>query len=96
MIGRAVETSPDVAREIVRRGHAGRVRPLDRFLHYAKGKEGVCFARKDEIARHAFGDPGGHARGAAQPRGPDRPPGPERLTGAGLDASAPTGKAVRR
>jgi hypothetical protein len=35
-------------------GHAGRVRVLDRFLTYAKGKEDVWFARKDEIARHAL------------------------------------------
>jgi peptidoglycan/xylan/chitin deacetylase (PgdA/CDA1 family) len=35
-------------------GHAGRVRALDRFLAYAKGKEGVWFARKDEIARWAL------------------------------------------
>lgn len=35
-------------------GHAGRVRALDRFLTYAKGKEGVWFARKDEIARWAL------------------------------------------
>src|SRR6266478_5978133 len=33
-------------------GHAGRVRALDRFLIYAKGKEDVWFARKDEIARY--------------------------------------------
>jgi hypothetical protein len=35
-------------------GHAGRVRALDRFLSYAKGKEGVWFARKNEIARWAL------------------------------------------
>ena len=35
-------------------GHAGRVRVLDRFLTYAKGKEDVWFARKDEIARYAL------------------------------------------
>ena len=35
-------------------GHAGRVRVLDRFLTYAKSKEGVWFARKDEIARYAL------------------------------------------
>src|SRR5712664_3451267 len=35
-------------------GHAGRVRALDRFLTYAKGKEDVWFARKDEIARFAL------------------------------------------
>src|SRR5580704_15310045 len=35
-------------------GHAGRVRSLDRFLTYAKSKEGVWFARKDEIARWAL------------------------------------------
>src|SRR6267154_2255000 len=33
-------------------GHAGRVRVLDRFLAYAKEKEDVWFARKDEIARY--------------------------------------------
>jgi peptidoglycan/xylan/chitin deacetylase (PgdA/CDA1 family) len=33
-------------------GHAGRIRVLDRFLAYAKGKEDVWFARKDEIARY--------------------------------------------
>lgn len=42
-------------------GHAGRVRSLDRFLQYAKGKEGVWFARKDDIARfvleHRTGTP---------------------------------------
>ncbi len=32
-------------------GHAGRIRVLDRFLEYARGKAGVWFARKDEIAR---------------------------------------------
>jgi peptidoglycan/xylan/chitin deacetylase (PgdA/CDA1 family) len=35
-------------------GHAGRVRALDRFLTYAKGKEDVWFARKDEITRWAL------------------------------------------
>src|SRR3982074_2835722 len=35
-------------------GHAGRVRALDRFLTSAKGKEGVWFARKDEVARWAL------------------------------------------
>src|SRR6202022_4669728 len=35
-------------------GHAGRVRVLDRFLTYAKGKEDVWFARKDEIARYVL------------------------------------------
>jgi peptidoglycan/xylan/chitin deacetylase (PgdA/CDA1 family) len=35
-------------------GHPGRVRALDRFLTYAKSKEGVWFARKDEIARWAL------------------------------------------
>ena len=35
-------------------GHAGRVRALDRFLTYAKGKEDVWFARKDEIARYVL------------------------------------------
>ncbi len=35
-------------------GHAGRVRALDRFLTYAKSKDGVWFARKDEIARYAL------------------------------------------
>jgi peptidoglycan/xylan/chitin deacetylase (PgdA/CDA1 family) len=35
-------------------GHAGRVRALDRFLTYAKGKADVWFARKDEIARWAL------------------------------------------
>src|SRR5229473_7812553 len=42
-------------------GHAGRVRALDRFLTYAKAKEQVWFARKDEIARwvlsHRAGTP---------------------------------------
>jgi peptidoglycan/xylan/chitin deacetylase (PgdA/CDA1 family) len=32
-------------------GHANRVRVLDRFLDYARKKDGVWFARKDEIAR---------------------------------------------
>jgi peptidoglycan/xylan/chitin deacetylase (PgdA/CDA1 family) len=35
-------------------GHAGRVRVLDRFLGYARTKNGVWFARKDEIARFAM------------------------------------------
>src|SRR6202165_2107715 len=35
-------------------GHANRVRSLDRFLIYAKGKEDVWFARKDEIARYVL------------------------------------------
>ena len=35
-------------------GHADRVRALDRFLIYAKSKDGVWFARKDEIARWAL------------------------------------------
>ena len=34
-------------------GHAGRVRVLDRFLEYARSKQSVWFARKDEIARFA-------------------------------------------
>jgi peptidoglycan/xylan/chitin deacetylase (PgdA/CDA1 family) len=42
-------------------GHAGRVRVLDRFLTYAKSKQNVWFARKDEIARwvlsHRAGTP---------------------------------------
>jgi peptidoglycan/xylan/chitin deacetylase (PgdA/CDA1 family) len=35
-------------------GHAARVRALDRFLSYAKGKLDVWFARKDEIAQWAL------------------------------------------
>ena len=35
-------------------GHAGRVRALDRFLTYARSREGVWFARKDEIAGYAL------------------------------------------
>ena len=35
-------------------GHAARVRPLDRFLTYARGYKDVWFARKDEIARWAL------------------------------------------
>jgi peptidoglycan/xylan/chitin deacetylase (PgdA/CDA1 family) len=35
-------------------GHANRIRPLDRFLTYAKSHDGVWFARKDEIARWAL------------------------------------------
>jgi peptidoglycan/xylan/chitin deacetylase (PgdA/CDA1 family) len=35
-------------------GHANRIRVLDRFLTYAKSKEGVWFARKDEIAKWAL------------------------------------------
>src|SRR5258707_3127462 len=35
-------------------GHAGRVRALDRFLIYARGKEDVWFARKGEIARYVL------------------------------------------
>jgi len=38
-------------------GHASRVRSLDRFIEYAKGHEGVWFARKDEIARWALQTP---------------------------------------
>jgi peptidoglycan/xylan/chitin deacetylase (PgdA/CDA1 family) len=37
-------------------GHANRVRVLDRFLTYAKSHDGVCFVRKDEIARWALED----------------------------------------
>ena len=40
-------------------GHAGRVRALDRFLIYAKGKEDVWFARKDEIARYVLANRAG-------------------------------------
>ena len=40
-------------------GHAGRVRALDRFLTYAKGKEDVWFARKDEIARYVLANRSG-------------------------------------
>ncbi len=40
-------------------GHAGRVRALDRFLTYAKGKGDVWFARKDEIARHVLANRAG-------------------------------------
>jgi peptidoglycan/xylan/chitin deacetylase (PgdA/CDA1 family) len=40
-------------------GHAGRVRALDRFLTYAKGKEGAWFARKDEIARYVLANRAG-------------------------------------
>jgi peptidoglycan/xylan/chitin deacetylase (PgdA/CDA1 family) len=40
-------------------GHAGRVRALDRFLTYAKGKEDVWFARKDEIARYVLANRAG-------------------------------------
>lgn len=32
-------------------GHASRVRVLDRFFTYAKSRDGVWFARKDEIAK---------------------------------------------
>ncbi|QNI31658.1 polysaccharide deacetylase family protein [Alloacidobacterium dinghuense] len=32
-------------------GHANRIRMLDRFLTYAKSRDGVWFARKDEIAK---------------------------------------------
>jgi len=35
-------------------GHANRVRALDRFLTYTKGKPNVWFARKDEIVRYAL------------------------------------------
>jgi peptidoglycan/xylan/chitin deacetylase (PgdA/CDA1 family) len=35
-------------------GHANRIRVLDRFLTYAKAREGIWFARKDEIARWAL------------------------------------------
>jgi peptidoglycan/xylan/chitin deacetylase (PgdA/CDA1 family) len=40
-------------------GHAGRVRALDRFLTYAKSKEDVWFARKDEIARYVVANRSG-------------------------------------
>jgi peptidoglycan/xylan/chitin deacetylase (PgdA/CDA1 family) len=40
-------------------GHAGRVRALDRFLTYAKGKDDVWFARKDEIARYVLANRAG-------------------------------------
>lgn len=40
-------------------GHAGRVRALDRFLTYAKGREDVWFARKDEIARYVLANRAG-------------------------------------
>ena len=40
-------------------GHAGMVRALDRFLTYAKEKEDVWFARKDEIARYALANRAG-------------------------------------
>jgi peptidoglycan/xylan/chitin deacetylase (PgdA/CDA1 family) len=39
-------------------GHANRVRVLDRFLTYAKSKDGVWFARKDEIARYVLANRG--------------------------------------
>jgi peptidoglycan/xylan/chitin deacetylase (PgdA/CDA1 family) len=35
-------------------GHAARVRVLDRFLTYARSKQDIWFARKDEIARWAL------------------------------------------
>ena len=35
-------------------GHANRVRALDRFMAYARSKQDVWFARKDEIARWAL------------------------------------------
>jgi peptidoglycan/xylan/chitin deacetylase (PgdA/CDA1 family) len=35
-------------------GHAARVRVLDRFLTYAKSKQDIWFARKDEIAHWAL------------------------------------------
>ena len=40
-------------------GHAGRVRALDRFLTYAKSKDDVWFARKDEIARYVLANRAG-------------------------------------
>ena len=40
-----------------RRLAPGRVPVLDRFLAYAKSKDGVWFARKDEIARFALANP---------------------------------------
>src|SRR3981189_1906866 len=40
-------------------GHAGRVRALDRFLPYAKGREDVWLARKDEIARYVLANRAG-------------------------------------
>lgn len=38
-------------------GHANRVRALDRFLTYARARDGVWFARKDEIARWTLAHP---------------------------------------
>jgi hypothetical protein len=59
-------------------GHAGRVRALDRFLSYAKGKEDVSFARKDEIARYALANRVGTPavnRGSPSVTGPPGPTG---------------------
>ena len=38
-------------------GHANRARVLERAIQYMKSKDGVWFARKDEIARWAFDNP---------------------------------------
>src|SRR5258706_291884 len=57
-------------------GHAGRVRALDRFLSYAKGKDDVWFARKEEIARYVLAN---HTSTPNVDRGSPRrtgPPGP--------------------
>jgi peptidoglycan/xylan/chitin deacetylase (PgdA/CDA1 family) len=59
-------------------GHAGRVRALDRFLTYAKGREDVWFARKDEIARYVLANRAGTPivdRGSPSITGLPGPPG---------------------
>jgi peptidoglycan/xylan/chitin deacetylase (PgdA/CDA1 family) len=57
-------------------GHAGRVRSLDRFLTYAKAKEGVWFARKDEIARYVLANRAGTPVVDRGPPGATGLPGP--------------------
>jgi hypothetical protein len=40
-------------------GRPGRIRALSRFFDYAKAKEGVWFATREEIA-HAWNERDGH------------------------------------
>jgi hypothetical protein len=59
-------------------GHAGRVRALDRFLTYGKGKKDLWFAPKDEIARYVLANRADTPvvdRGFAERHGPARADG---------------------
>jgi Polysaccharide deacetylase len=58
MIGEAAQHHPELAKEIVARGHDPQmVRVWNAFLHYAKSRPGVAFLRKDEIARFGLQSP---------------------------------------